>query len=150
LPNQLALAPERERRLAPGEPAAALLYVDFDGMREANNVLGPTEGGDVLIRTVGQAIPSLLHDGELAARLHRAGDEFACLLHPGEDGRSRALALEDGLDRLVLPETHAPLYGGASVGWASSEPGDTPDALIARAAASMRERKQTRRGSASR
>ena len=55
-------------------------------MHEANNSLGYEAGGDVLIRTVGQAIPRLLTDHERTARLHRAGDEFACLLQPEADG----------------------------------------------------------------
>jgi diguanylate cyclase (GGDEF)-like protein len=145
LPNQRALHEELEPRLAAGAPAVALLYVDFDGMREANNALGYEAGGDFLIRTVGQSIPGLLLPGELAARLHRAGDEFACVLHTGEDGRARAAALENKLDAIAVPKTHEPFYGGASVGWATSRPGEALAALIARAAESMQDRKRRRR-----
>jgi diguanylate cyclase len=145
LPNQRALHEELEPRLAARAPAVVILYVDFDGMREANNALGYEAGGDFLIQTVGRSIPGLLLPGELAARLHRAGDEFACVLHAGEDARARAAELEIRLDRIAVPKTHEPFYGGASVGWATSDPGEAPAALIARAAKSMQDRKRRRR-----
>ena len=144
LPNQRLLVRELEARLETGEPFV-LLHVDFDGMREANNSpLGYEAGGDFLIRTVGQAIPTFLYDDEIAARLHRAGDEFACVLRPGSDGHERARALESALDQLELPQTHRPFYGGASVGHATSEQDDTAQSLLARAAESMRRRKHER------
>jgi diguanylate cyclase (GGDEF)-like protein len=148
LPNQHLLIRALQRRLTSGEPAT-LLHVDFDGMREANNALGYEGGGDFLIRTVGSALPTLLRPGELAARLHRAGDEFACLLQAGADGGARAAELEQSLDTLPLPDSHTSLYGGASVGHARSTTEDTPATLIARAAASMRSRKHQRHRSSS-
>jgi diguanylate cyclase (GGDEF)-like protein len=145
LPNQRALNTELDRRLEPGSSPVTVLHVDFDGMREANNSpLGYEAGGDFLIRTVGQAIPTLLSREDFTARLHRAGDEFACVLETGADGQARAAELESRLDRLEVPETHRDFYGGASVGWAVSQPGDTPSTLIARAAELMRERKRER------
>jgi diguanylate cyclase (GGDEF)-like protein len=146
LPNQLFLHDELERRLRADDPVA-LLHVDFDGMREANNShLGYEAGGDFLIRTVGQAIPGFLEHEELTARLHRAGDEFACVLEPGADAARRAKALERALDELEIPESHRPFYGGASVGYAVSAPADTPASLLQRAAKSMRQRKVERKG----
>jgi diguanylate cyclase (GGDEF)-like protein len=148
LPNHLLLKQGLERRLGPDQPPVTLLYVDFDGMREANNSsLGYEAGGDVLIRTVGQAIPRLLAEHELIARVHRAGDEFACLLRPGADGGAEAIGLEQELDRLEVPRTHSTFYGGASVGHATSTPDDTAKTLIARAAESMHRRKRERKRS---
>jgi diguanylate cyclase (GGDEF)-like protein len=148
LPNDRVLKTELGRRLQPGKSPVTLLYVDFDGMREANNSpLGYEAGGNVLIRSVAQAIPQLLAEGELVARLHSAGDEFACLLAPGEDGAARAAGLEHALDRLELPDALTPFYRGASVGAAGSTPDDTADTLIARAAESMHSRKRQRRTS---
>ncbi len=147
LPNQLLLKQELKRRLHPDQPPVTLLHVDFDGMREANNTLGYEAGGDVLIRTVGHAIPHLLADHELTARLHRAGDEFACVLQPGADGPARATSLEQELDRLEITAPHKAFYRGASVGHATSTPDDTAETLIARAARSMHERKRKRRKS---
>lgn len=146
LPNDRLLNSELEHRLGPDRPAVALLYVDFDGMREANNSpLGYKDGGDVLIQTVGRAIEQLLGDDEMAARVHSAGDEFACLLAPGADGVARAARLEQSLDALELPESVKPFYRGASVGHATSTADDTPETLIARAAENMHERKRERR-----
>ncbi len=126
LPNERLLARELEERLDAGVPFV-LLHLDFDGMREANNSpLGYEAGGDFLIRTVGRAIPIFLHE-EIAARLHRAGDEFACVLRPGSLGLERARPLEHALGQLELPETHRPFYGGASVGYAESGSDDTTD-----------------------
>jgi diguanylate cyclase (GGDEF)-like protein len=146
LPNDRVLNRELERRLGPDCLPVVLLYVDFDGMREANNSpLGYEAGGNVLIQAVGQGIRGLLAQDELATRIHSAGDEFACLLQPGAHGPTRAAALEQALDKLKLPDSHKPFYRGASVGHATSTPNDTADTLIARAAASMHERKRTRR-----
>ena len=146
LPNDRVLKQELERRLGGDGPPVVLLYVDFDGMREANNSpLGYEAGGNVLIQAVAQGLQRLLAQDELAARIHSAGDEFACLLQPGADGPKRAAALEQELDRLELPDSHKPFYRGASVGHATSTPTDTTDTLIARAAASMHEQKRRRR-----
>ena len=142
LPNQRAFVRELEACLASGAPVS-ILYLDFDGMRETNNALG-YDAGDRLIKHVGHGIVRGLSEAELPARVHRAGDEFACLLLPDADGSARADALEAHLDGLALPEEYRPLYGGASVGWATSEPGDTPEALLARAARRMRLRKDRR------
>jgi len=143
LPNQRALVRELEACLASGAPVS-ILYLDFDGMRETNNTLG-YDAGDRLIAHVARGLGRGLAEAELAARVHRAGDEFACLLRPDADGSARAAALESHLDELALPDEYRPLYGGASVGWATSEPGDTPEALLARAARRMRLRKDQRR-----
>ena len=89
--------------------------------------LGYEADGDVLIRTVGHAIPGFLAEDKLAARLHRAADEFACLLQPGADDAARAVNLEQELDRLEPPRTHEMFYRGASVGYATSTPSDTAE-----------------------
>jgi diguanylate cyclase (GGDEF)-like protein len=145
LPNGRALDEELRRRLGE-ETSVTLLVIDFDGMRDANNQLGYQAGGDVLIRTVGTALPRLLEAHEFGARLHTAGDEFGCITHASddEDAAERATKIEQGLASIDLPSTHRSLYRGASVGYATALPGETPDSLIARATASMRQRKRER------
>lgn len=146
LPNERVLNRELERLLGPHGAQVTLLYVDFDGMREANNSpLGYKAGGNVLIQTVAHAIQHLLAEDEVAARVHSAGDEFVCLLQPGADGPARAVDLEHELDRLDLPDSHKPFYRGASVGHATSFPDDSAETLMARAAESMHARKRQRR-----
>jgi diguanylate cyclase (GGDEF)-like protein len=145
LPNGRALNEELRRRLDE-KASVTLLVIDFDGMRDANNQLGYQAGGDVLIRTVGTALPQLLEGHEFAARLHTAGDEFACITQASDEARAveRAAQLEHGLASIEVPNTHRGIYRGASVGHATARPDDTPATLIARASAGMRERKRER------
>jgi diguanylate cyclase (GGDEF)-like protein len=145
LPNGRALDEELKRRFDDGT-TFTLLVIDFDGMRDANNQLGYQAGGDVLIRTVGTALSRLLEAGEFGARLHTAGDEFACITSASDESGAleRASQLEQGLAVIDVPDTHRALYRGASVGHATALPHDTPASLIARSSASMRRRKRER------
>jgi diguanylate cyclase (GGDEF)-like protein len=126
----------------------SLLFIDFDGLKEANEHFGNyEEGGDVLIRAVGQALANLVRGGEFPARLHTAGDEFMVLL-PGaneEAASRRAEELESELERVDLPSSHRSVYRGASVGSATRKPGETPAQTRGRAIAAMRARKRQRR-----
>jgi diguanylate cyclase (GGDEF)-like protein len=143
LPNSQALEDEL-RRHSETRPMAVLV-LDFDGMREANAALGYAEGGDRLIRIVGEALAQLAHPGEYPARLHTAGDEFGLLL-PGlsADARLRAAEIESALDLLEVPESHQPFYLGASVGYAVRIQGETAGQMLGRATEAMRERKLER------
>jgi diguanylate cyclase (GGDEF)-like protein len=147
LPNMLALEEQLEA-YSDTLPFSALV-LDFDGMREANNMLGYTEGGDVLIETVGRALDELAGPREFVARLHTAGDEFAVLLPEADadHARVRAETIEHALDTLEVPASHSEVYKGASVGWATRQPDETPGQTLGRATAAMRERK-TRRAQA--
>ncbi|HEX2378670.1 MAG TPA: GGDEF domain-containing protein [Gaiellales bacterium] len=146
LPNHRAL--ERELEALAGS-ALALVVLDFDGMREANAAFKNDYalGGDVLIRAFSGGLGRMLRPGELAARLHTAGDEF-CVLLPGCDqatAERRAGELEAALDRLEVPETHRHVYGGASVGAAAGRPDEPPAETLARASVAMHDRKAARR-----
>jgi diguanylate cyclase (GGDEF)-like protein len=146
LPNALALEDElhsHDQTLPLG-----VLALDFDGLREANAAFGFVEGGDVLIRSVGQGLRTLVHPREFPARMHTAGDEFAVLLPgAGEDAaRTRAAEIESGLDHLDVPETHRAIYRGASVGWAARLGlEETPGQTLGRAIETMRACKSERR-----
>ena len=144
LPNAQAFEDElaRHRNTAP----LSILVLDFDGLRRANAAFGYTDGGDVLIAAVGQGLASLTRPGEYAARIHTAGDEFAVLLPKvGEDrARARAREVETGLDALKVPQTHREVYGGASVGVATRQLGETPGQVLGRAIDDMRSRKLVR------
>jgi diguanylate cyclase (GGDEF)-like protein len=146
LPNALAL--EDELHAHDETLPLSVLALDFDGLREANAALGFVEGGDALIRSVGQGLRTLVLPREFAARMHTAGDEFAVLL-PGAGGdsaRTRAVEVEAGLDELEVPETHRAIYRGASVGFATRRDLDeTPGQTLGRAIETMRERKSERR-----
>jgi diguanylate cyclase (GGDEF)-like protein len=144
LPNAQALEEELHRH-EQTEPFSVLV-LDFDGMREANNAFGYADGGDVLIRVVGEALGRAARAGEFAARLYTAGDEFAVLL-PGvadERARQRATEIEVMLDRLDVPPTHRQVYRGASVGSASRCEGQTAGQVLGAATEAMRTRKAAR------
>jgi diguanylate cyclase (GGDEF)-like protein len=147
LPNALAL--EEELRRHEETTPLSVLALDFDGMREANAAFASYEaGGDVLIRAVGRALPTLVGDAGLAARLHTAGDEFAVLLPGADDAEAERVAreVEGKLDALDVPETHRAVYHGASVGWATRTTDETPGQALGRAIAAMQARKSERRG----
>jgi diguanylate cyclase (GGDEF)-like protein len=148
LPNAEAL--ERALEAHAATSPFSVLVLDFDGLRAANGAFGHRQGGDVLIKAVGQALPGLTNAGELPFRLYTAGDEFALLL-PNRDEQTaerRRTELEAALSALPVPHQFATIYQGASVGHASRRPGETPGQTLGRAIHSMRSRKaerQTRR-----
>jgi diguanylate cyclase (GGDEF)-like protein len=146
LPNQRALERELSAR---ADAAVGVVVLDFDGMREANAAFENDYalGGDVLIRAFASALGELLRPGEMAARMHTAGDEF-CVLLPGAgdaDAGRRAAELEAALDDLQVPDTHRHVYGGASVGAAAGGEGEAPHETLARASVAMHARKAARR-----
>jgi diguanylate cyclase (GGDEF)-like protein/PAS domain S-box-containing protein len=57
--------------------AAAILYLDVDGFKLANDTLGP-EGGDRLLLSISQRLQGVLRETDTLAR--RGGDEFLILL----------------------------------------------------------------------
>jgi diguanylate cyclase (GGDEF)-like protein len=145
LPSGLAL--EERLRDHDDTDVLSILSLDFDGMREANKAFGYEAGGDVLIRTVGDALGRLTHEPEFPARQHRGGDEFAVIL-PGADAEAaatRAQEIEGLLDSLVVPETHQHVYHGASVGHATRHPGENAGQTLGRAIEAMTDRKSARR-----
>jgi diguanylate cyclase (GGDEF)-like protein len=146
LPNAQAL--ERELHRHDLTHPFSVLVLDFDGMREANSAFGYKAGGDVLIRAVGQALATLARSGEFAARLYTAGDEFAVLLPSADEvcAQTRAKDVEDALDELDVPPTLRTVYQGASVGYATRTPEQTPGQTLGHAIDSMRRRKHARTG----
>jgi diguanylate cyclase (GGDEF)-like protein/PAS domain S-box-containing protein len=117
--------------------AVALLYLDLDGFKAANDTCGH-EGGDVVLREVARRLRDTLRQGDAVARL--GGDEFVILL-PGCGADSAARGIADKV-RETLREPfrigeHA-LQLSVSIGIAAY-PGDgvTPDALLRQADRAM-------------
>ena len=75
--------------------AFALVLVDLDGFKSINDRIGH-QGGDAVLREVGERIRHGLRAGDIAARV--GGDEFALLVHTDDP-----TAVETVLERLRLP-----------------------------------------------
>lgn len=87
---------ERENR------RAAVLYIDLVGFQEVNEKLGH-DGGDRLLKAVGERLRDTMRDADLVARI--GGDEFvvvATLIRDGEDadqvGRRVLYAFEEEVE----------------------------------------------------
>ena len=131
------LADHRDSRLS-------VLFVDFDGLKSVNDVVG-YEAGDAVIQAVGKALGATSSGDWLPGRL--GGDEFVVLLPEAGADRARAEArlLGTRLDELAVPDAAAPHFRGASVGWATAEARDEKETLLRRAAREMRATKVRRR-----
>jgi diguanylate cyclase (GGDEF)-like protein len=117
LPNRSQL---RERLsyvipLASPDGSAALLYVDLDRFKQANDTHGHRVGDDVL-RLVAARLSAALRPGDLAARL--GGDEFAVLLRDANAIDAARAAAGRIVDTMRMPfEIGAvSVHLGASVG----------------------------------
>ena len=122
----------------------SVLFVDFDGLKRINDLLG-YEAGDGVIRAVGEALRGLESPNWFPGRL--GGDEFVVLLPGAEADRARveAAVLASRLDDLEVPDAAASQFGGASVGWATAERHEDKVTLLRRAANGMRAEKTRRR-----
>ena len=141
LATTLAAAHDRRDRFA-------LVYLDLDGFKAANDALGH-EGGDRVLREVAQRLRASLQQADLVARV--GGDEFVVLL-PACPTPASVRAVVDRLHAALRPpvelEGHA-LTLRASAGVAIyPEDGGTPDALLRHADRAMYAAKRAAGGGA--
>jgi diguanylate cyclase (GGDEF)-like protein len=136
LETRLEAEIERSRRT--GRPVS-LLMLDIDMFKPVNDTLGH-QAGDTVLRKVASILRHSVRASDVCVRY--GGDEFAVIipgngdsevdtdnaLHTAERIRSRVEAFE--WERLGLPRS---LVVTVSIGVASVEPGEHPDALIGRA-----------------
>lgn len=146
LPNSNAF--ERELQAQSDTWPFSVVVFDLDGLKQANTAYGHRHGGDVLIRCVGERLAAIADAAEYPARIYTAGDEFGLLL-PGQDkkaARRRRDELEELLAELPdLPTPLRPMYGGASVGYATRRADETPGQTLGRAIEAMHARKRERK-----
>jgi len=134
----LELATELHARCAADKRPLAILFIDLDGFKQVNDILGHARGDEVLVE-VARTIGGTLRSTDLAGRL--GGDEFVVCLAGAPDGlRSTAAAVAQ---RIVQAVARIGDGVGCSVGVAYC----TPDALgfdvaLARADAAMYEAKR--------
>ena len=140
LPNrhglQQALQAATEHATRAGD-GLALLYLDLDGFKAAND-RGGHEAGDRLLREVASRLKGGLREQDFVARL--GGDEFVVLVSGCRD-RAAAYAIAEHLraqlrDPYQMPD--GPIRLGVSVGVACfPEDGRDPEALLAHADRAM-------------
>ena len=119
-------------------PVSAII-IDLNGLKEANDQLGH-EAGDALLRRFGEVLNGVASAPVTASRI--GGDEFA-LLMPGADARA-ASAMADTVRELL--KINNQFYSDApismSLGFATSEAGETMESVVRRADALMFEEKR--------
>ncbi|WP_399131856.1 putative bifunctional diguanylate cyclase/phosphodiesterase [Streptomyces sp. ITFR-16] len=145
LPNR-ALFTNRVRQALGGRRAGdagtAVLFIDLDGFKAANDRLGHQAGDELLIQAA-RRLQDSVRAGDTAARL--GGDEFAALIvgDGGRDQGAREYQVHEIADRLRLTLSEPYRIGAgevrvtASIGVAFAEPGITPNDLMRNADLAM-------------
>jgi diguanylate cyclase (GGDEF)-like protein len=149
LPNRLLLADRIEHALAGLRRQGgrlALLYLDLDGFKSVNDLLGHAIG-DQLLRVVSDRLVGVLRETDTVARL--GGDEFAVLQTGIADGAAAEALARRILALLAEPFTvdAATIPVGVSIGIAvAPEDGATHDLLAKRADVALYKAKEVGRG----
>jgi diguanylate cyclase (GGDEF)-like protein len=133
-------------RIGPGDPGTAVLFLDLDGFKAVNDLLGH-QAGDELLVAVSRRLQAVLKDPDLLARF--AGDEFAIVCHDIGDGsvpeRIAERIHQTLADPFRLDKGEARV--GASIGIAfASSPGEDPEAVLRAADLAMYEAKRLGKG----
>jgi diguanylate cyclase (GGDEF)-like protein/PAS domain S-box-containing protein len=130
----------------PRTGTVALMFIDLDGFKLVNDVLGH-DRGDLLLKTASSRIRNAVRAHDIVARF--GGDEFVVLLeHVSDRGELHDVA-QRILDALTAPIVidGDPADVGASIGITiATGPDDDPDALIRNADAAMYRAKEHGRG----
>jgi diguanylate cyclase (GGDEF)-like protein len=111
-------------------------YLDLDGFKAVNDQQGH-DAGDRLLVDVASRLSAAVREDDVVARL--GGDEFVVICRALDEPATRTMT-----DRLQSAIRDARPFGlrGASIGVARGLPGDVAATLLARADASMYEKKQ--------
>jgi diguanylate cyclase (GGDEF)-like protein/PAS domain S-box-containing protein len=140
LPNRHRLQSELQHAIAHATQTGnglALLYLDLDGFKAANDRSGH-DAGDRLLREVAQRLQHDLRQGDLVARV--GGDEFVVLL-PGCRDAKAARVISNAIRARLSPPymlSDGLFLLGASIGIACfPTDGTDPDALLAHADRAM-------------
>jgi diguanylate cyclase (GGDEF)-like protein len=123
---------------------AAVLLIDLDDFKLINDTLGHAVGDEVLV-TVAARLGDSVRQADVVARL--GGDEFAALLYDIADDHAIAVArrIRQALTTSVTAAGHE-LLVHASVGVATSAPGEEVDILLRNADLAMYAAKERGKG----
>lgn len=119
-----------------GEPIA-LLFIDLDHFKEANDQFGH-DTGDVLLRLAAERIRSCVREADTVARL--GGDEFTVILHDLKDAEQAEIVAGKIVKEIAnsFEVSNEIIHISASVGIAVSSQDDiTPEHLIKNADLAM-------------
>ena len=124
-----------ERHSRESQPVA-VLFLDLDGFKHANDTLGHRAGDQLLLET-STRLRECVRPGDTVARL--GGDEFAVLFEDAEYRDACRLVAERFLEVLHLPfeVIGHEVFVSASIGIAVQSPGDTADDLLRNADLAM-------------
>ncbi|THA68194.1 EAL domain-containing protein [Streptomyces sp. A0958] len=125
-----------------GDAGTAVLFIDLDGFKAANDRLGHQAGDELLIQAA-RRLQEAVRAGDTAARL--GGDEFAALIvgDGSHEQNAREYQVHEIADRLRLTLSEPYRVGAgevrvtASIGVAFAEPGITPNDLMRNADLAM-------------
>ena len=112
-----------------------LAFVDVDGLKQINDTHGH-QAGDDLLRLVGETLRASLRAYDVIVRY--GGDELLCAMPnlKAADAKAR-------LEKLAPPLRAGDVEQSVTFGLAEAEPGDTLEALIARADTALLEARRT-------
>lgn len=139
LPNRRLFRAQLDRELASASQngrKAALLFLDLDGFKQVNDLLGH-DAGDALLREAAARIERCVRPGDTAARL--GGDEFTVILTEAEK-QDAELVAQRIIGCLAKPFTigQEQVEVSASIGIAiHPEDGQSPEQLIRNADQAM-------------
>ncbi len=128
----------------PRQGRVGVLFVDLDKFKEVNDSHGHA-AGDTLLQTIAQRLQTCTREGDLVARL--GGDELLVALR-GMDELEQAEVIAEKIRQASSEEvitSNGAVQATLSIGVALAQPGESVDALIARADQAMYQAKQAGR-----
>lgn len=146
LPNRASFEDRLDSALARASRSRsplAVLFVDVDGLKEANDLYGHSAGDD-LLRHMARRLESVIRPGDTVARY--GGDEF--LIVAENTDHDQAIRMRDRIERALTTQVQIgprAVQMRASVGVATTNDQSIPSELIAAADSDMYSIKAARR-----